>query len=443
MMQKRHFGVSFLSFLLAFLVISPVNAAISLDDCLQWARENYPEVKRYNIIEATAQCNLENAKHNWLPMVSLGVQGSWLNKTPDLSEISKNASSPITAKLIERVIRELNLSPIPSWQYGASVDVVQPIFDGGATRVQKELSRREADVKRAELDVSLRKLEETVQDVYFSLLLLEKRNEQMRLQEDMIERNIQILRSLYQDGGVKEIDVKALEVTQLKLRQQGAALKENMETYRVTLSLLTGHDVGQEELSVPQKPDESPVYYSNLPEMRLLESQMSLLQLQKEYDRISLMPKLSFISRLNYGVPSSNIFADMTDRNPKINVALGLKLSWNLHSLYNRRNNLKLVQLQEANLDTQRELLEFHHNISNVSVLQQLSHMEEVCSQDERIIEICGELRRAEEVKVENGVGDTNSLIDRINEEADAKLAGVIHEIEYIQSLYRLNHNGQ
>ncbi|MCQ2075315.1 MAG: TolC family protein [Bacteroidaceae bacterium] len=443
MMHKGYIGMSVLTVLLTFLAITPANAAIDLDVCLKWARENYPEVRRYNIIEVTAQCNLENAKHNWLPMVTLGVQGSWLNKTPDMSDITKNASDPLTAAQVDFMIQKLNLSAIPNWQYSASVDVVQPIIDGGATKVQKELSRREADVKRAELDVSLSKLEETVQDVYFALLLLEKRDEQMKLQENMIERNIKTLRSLSQEGGAKEIDVKALEVTMLKLQQQGAVLRENMETYRTTLSLLTGHDISKEELSIPRKPGESPVYYSNLPEMKLIDSQFSLLQLQKDCDRVSIIPKLGFVSRLYYGIPSSNIFEDLTDRNPKFNVALGLKLSWDIHSLYNRRNNLKLVQLQEASLDTQRELLIFRHNISNVSVLQQIRHMEEVCSQDERIIEICGELRRAEEVKVENGAGDTNSLIDQINEEADAKLAGAIHEIEYIQSLYKLNHNGQ
>lgn len=442
-MRKKLFSRYILISLLAFLPINYTDAAVCLDDCLKWARENYPEVRRYKIIEATAQCNLENAKHNWLPMVSLGIQGCWLNNTPDMSGITNNASNPMTAKQIDLMIQDLNLSPIPSWQYGASVDVVQPIYDGGATRVQKKLALRKADVERAELDVSLRKLEGTVQDVYFALLLLEKRNEQMMLQENMLDRNIKTLQSLYQEGSTKEIEVKALEVAQLKLHQQVAVLRENIETYRITLSLLTGHDISKEELSIPQKPNSSPVYYSNLSEMKLIDSQMALLDLQKDYDRISMMPKLAFVSKLTYGLPGSNIFEDLTDQNPKFNVALGLKLSWDIHSLYSRKNNLKLVQLQKSNLDAQRELLIFQHNISNVSVLQQLKHMDEVCGQDEQIIALCGELRRAEEVKVENGVGDTNSLIDKINEEADAKLAGIIHEIEYIQSLYKLNHNGQ
>ena len=58
---------------LAFTISA--NASVTLQECRDKARENYPLVRRYDLIRATKECNVHNASLSWLPRLELGGGG--------------------------------------------------------------------------------------------------------------------------------------------------------------------------------------------------------------------------------------------------------------------------------------------------------------------------------------------------------------------------------
>ena len=63
-------------FILTFIAIISICAtyAQTLDECRQLAREHYPEIRQYDLINATEQYNLSNAARAWIPQIKLSAQ---------------------------------------------------------------------------------------------------------------------------------------------------------------------------------------------------------------------------------------------------------------------------------------------------------------------------------------------------------------------------------
>ena len=50
-----------------------VSAQITLDECKTSARDNYPAVKQYRLIELSRDYTVDNASKAWLPKVSVAA----------------------------------------------------------------------------------------------------------------------------------------------------------------------------------------------------------------------------------------------------------------------------------------------------------------------------------------------------------------------------------
>ncbi len=429
-----------LIFLSLWIISSNALAQVSLENCQTWARENYPEIKRHDIISATEACNLSNASKNWLPMVTIGLQGGWMNGTTDINGLTSNSSnnSDYYNDILGNMKRDLNVKSVPNWQYRAGVEVVQPIYDGGATALQRKIVHMQTEVDRTKIEVSLHSVEEKVVDVYFSILLLEERKEQMALRNELLGKNLKKLRDLEKEGVAKLIDVEVLEVEQLKLKQSCDIVDENLSIYRNTLSLLTGHDITSQKLIPPAKPFVERPAFSQLPEMQLLDRQSELLDLKNYNEQVKMRPKLSFIGQAFYGYPGNNLFRSIVDRSPTLNMSMGVKLSWDISPFYTRKNNITLINLNQETIKNQRELLVFNQRIANNSLEMRVKRLENIRQQDDKIVELYRNLRIAEEVKMENNVIDATELLSKINDEADAKLQRSIHETEIMLDMYKL-----
>ncbi len=71
-------------FILTFIAIISICAtyAQTLDECRQLAREHYPEIRQYDLVNATEQYNLSNAARAWIPQIKLSAQASYQSATP-------------------------------------------------------------------------------------------------------------------------------------------------------------------------------------------------------------------------------------------------------------------------------------------------------------------------------------------------------------------------
>ena len=418
---------NFCIILLSFLVYTfSANASITLQECRDKARENYPLVRRYDLIRATKECNVHNASLSWLPRLELGGGGAWLSNGTDAVDLGE-----ILGKMASMI--DVTGKKEQPWQYKVSASVTQNIWDGGASALRKKTAETVAAKDEAELEVSLYDLQRQVDEVYFSILLLEERLKQAEGRISVLESNLAKMSSIYDEGGISTMDIKSMEAEVKSARQQIRLIETNIKSSRLSLSLLTSVDLTEEQLITPQEP----VVLPSRPEYALIESNRKLLELQMKKLDVDLSPKIGFVADVYYGYPGRNIFKGLTDHNPSFNAMLGIQLRFNLDPLYTRRNDKALINQQMRELDIQKDLLDFRTKLSNTGALQEILFLRQTLEDDSEILQLRTDVRKAAEERLEGGVIDASDLLQKINEESDASLQKSIHQIELLQALYR------
>ena len=64
-------------FILALMPMLAQAQTVTLDECQQLARENYPLIKRYDLIRQTTDFTVSNIMKGWLPQVSAAAQATY------------------------------------------------------------------------------------------------------------------------------------------------------------------------------------------------------------------------------------------------------------------------------------------------------------------------------------------------------------------------------
>ena len=65
--------------LITLLLLSTSVSAITLQECRQKARENYPLIRNFELLKQTEQYTLSAASKAWLPQVTVGAVATWQN----------------------------------------------------------------------------------------------------------------------------------------------------------------------------------------------------------------------------------------------------------------------------------------------------------------------------------------------------------------------------
>ena len=186
-------------FLIAMLL--PMLAqAQTLEECSQAAERNYPLIKQYGLIEKTTQLTMDNIQRGWLPKVSVSAQATYQSDVPAWPDN------------MQTLLQQMNVDAkgLRKDQYRVGVDVSQTVFDGGAISSQKELTLRQGMVQEAENEVNLYAVRKRVNELYFSLLLLDA---QITLKQDLREllaANERKLASMLKKGTAAESDYNSV-----------------------------------------------------------------------------------------------------------------------------------------------------------------------------------------------------------------------------------------
>ena len=117
--------------LIGALTLLGVNAQLTIERCQELARENYPLIRQYGLIEQSSKYTLDNLKHSWLPQVNLTAQATYQNETPSFPD-QMNAMLASSG---------LEMQGLAKDQYRVQLDVSQKFFDGGKANSEQALTQ--------------------------------------------------------------------------------------------------------------------------------------------------------------------------------------------------------------------------------------------------------------------------------------------------------------
>lgn len=415
-------------FLTLFAVVCvAASSGQSLDECRRLARENYPAIRQYDLIAQTEQYNLSNAARAWIPQVALLGQATYQSATPTYPEAFKTI---LQANGIE-------MAGIRRDQYKVSVDVSQHIWDGGKSRADKAIAKAEAEEQRSRVDVSLYDLQSRVDNLYFGILLLDERKAQTEVLIELLASNLARLQTYYKNGVAMQADVDAVEAELLAARQTLGQVESSRMSYRRMLEIFIGQPLAADNLERPAMQQLQSRTLAR-PELALFEAQESILTAQRKAINVSLMPRFSAFAQVYYGYPGLDMFKSMVSSDLSFNAIAGVRVSWNIGAFYTKRNNLDKLNAAEKQIAVQRDVFLFNTQMQTTQDDGEIARLRQAITDDSRIVELRRRVRMAAESQLKNGVIDATDLLRKISDETAAALARSTHEIELLQSIYRL-----
>lgn len=402
-------------------------AQMTLEECRTLAAGNYPLIHRYGLLEGMHKIDLSDINKSWLPQIGVYGQATIQNVVPALPEM-------LSEMLQEKGFEYPGLSKA---QYKAGIDLSQTVWDGGASKARRGVERALDEERRSSLEVQMYAINERVDNLYFSILLIEEQIYQTELTQRLLESNLAKLRSMKKNGTAMQSDIDMLEAQYLTVGQQLIQAKSGAALCRRLLGIYTGRDLTGCTLTRPVAAVPASTV-SERPELRYYENRLRSNEMQLGNIKASLMPKIGLFAQAYYGYPGFDYFKSMRTRDLSFNVLAGVKVSWNIGSFYTRGNSERRLRLASEEVRNERDVFLFNTDLQTQSQTAAISEFEELMREDARIVELRAAVRRAAESQLENGVIDATALLTKITDENLARLNASYHEIQFLQNIYKL-----
>lgn len=404
--------------LLMFLTFS-AKAQITLEQLQEQARANYPAIRKYGLVEQSRDFTLSNVAKGNLPQVLFQGKTSY--------------QSSVTRLPIDVGKFGIDYEGLPRDQYNTSVTISQVIYDGGKIAAEKKIARAQADVQNEQINVMMYGIRESVNRLFFSILLIDEQLlHNILLQDDLrlVQKNVE---AMITGGVANQSDADLVSVELIRARQQEEMLHTFRRTYLSMLSTFIGTPI---DASVKlRKPTEAlfPTV-NNRPELSFYNAQQRLLDLQQSSLDVSLRPRVDIFLQGGVGNPGLNMFKNGWDAYYKV----GATVSWNIGALYRRKNDTQLIDMERQQVNVNRETFLFNIRIQEQQLKGQIENIRSQIAHDDEIIRLRENIRRASEKRVESGIETVNEMLRDINAVSEARQQRAIHEVELLQEIHKL-----
>lgn len=395
------------------------HAQTTLDECIGWAYDNYPQIKEMSLIEMTKGIDLKNAAYAWLPHLNISGKATWQSEVVEM---------PMD-------IPGMDIN-IPHDQYGLTAEFTQQIWDGGTSRSQKELAEAGAEVKKTRLETNLWSIRSRVQNVFLGIILIDKQLELNRLLRESLERSSEEVKSRMEAGVALPSDLDQVSVNILSCLQQRASLDADRKSYVKILGLLTGRDMTDVELAVPQDAvnyvDDGARDFETRPEMAFYAAQLKQNEFQRRQLNTLISPKLNLSLQGGYGRPGMNMLSgDFSGY-----FVAGLKLQWNIGALYTRGLDKRKVNADAQKIDLTRKSFILNSSVEAEQKNNAILKARDVLEKDSEIIGLRQRIRASGENQYREGTIKMNDYLSMLDEEYKAKANESMHEVQLMMAVY-------
>lgn len=408
-------------FQLIFLFAAPslfAQPSLSIETCQQMARVNYPLIQQHILINLSEQYSISNIGKAWLPQIAFNAQATYQS---DVVHIP--AAMP-----------GLDIPSLSKDQYRATIDVSQTIYDGGASRSQRKITEAANEIDRQNVEVNLYTLRERINQLFFGILIINEQIKQLDILEKDLQTSMSLVNALLKNGTATRTDVDAVQVEALNVHQKRTEFIAFRKAYTEMLAAMIGETLDENVILL--KPQEIILQSETRitrPEIAFFARQKELFDAQSDMIQARNMPRLSLFVQGGYGKPGLNMLSNKFEP-----FAIGgIRLNWNFGNLYSAKNDRDLLDINKTMTVLQQETFEFNTNLQLKQVWNEIQKAKELMQRDDEIINLRQNIKKASESKYANGAYTINDLVKDINAESQSRQARIVHEVQYLMSLYQ------
>jgi len=416
----------FLVMFVSWLGVGLANGqSLSLEDCYRLARENYPAIKKMDLIAQTSGYDLSNASKKFLPQVTLFGQATYQSETVGFGDVLGALPLP----------EGVELPSLSKDQYKIVGEVTQLLYDGGGNAHQRERIKATQEMQEQNLESSLYAINNRINTLFFSVLLMDAQLKQNELNKANLQTQIQKAEAAYANGVAFRSNVDELKAEIVNIDMAGTEYKANRTAFLNMLSLFIGTELTEAtQLVVPDTEGLDGMMTSiNRPELKAFDLQKAVYDVQKKELRSGYLPQVSAFFQGGYGKPTLNI---VSDKFGPWYIA-GVRLNWTFGSLYTLSNRKRTLALSQQAVEADKETFLFNTRLALAQQDEDVKKYQTLIEQDEEAIALRVAVTKSAEAQLDNGVITTHEYIQKVNAEHLARQRKIVHEIQLLQAHYQ------
>lgn len=410
--------VKYLFIIILSIISIDAKSQLSIDSCYLKARQTYPQIAQYGLLEKSKDYDLKNASMGYLPQFTLSLKATYQTEVTEL---------PIT-------LPGITFEGIPKDQYQAVLSLNQTIWDGGMIHSQRKGTEAKYKTDVKSLDVDIYTLNERINNLFFGIILLNEQLKQNELFNDELKRQYDKVKSYVDNGLANAADLDAVEVELLNNKQQKTGLTANRRAYILMLSMMIGENVDESTRLLEPAVNEDISTNINRPELDLFAANIDLLEVKHKSVSTRVTPKIGLFVNGGVGNPGLNFLK--AGFSPY--AQMGVNLSWNIGGFYTFGRERKNIDINKQIINTSKETFLFNTNLQVVQQNQEILRIKEIMVDDDKIIGLRNSVKLSSEVKVENGIITVTDFLRDVNAEQMAIQAKTLHDVQLMMAIYKL-----
>ena len=416
-MRKK---LEYIAVLLSAVLVSQwqAGAQVTIDRCMELARENYPQIRQLNLIEEASHYEIASITKSWLPHLNISGKATY--------------QSDVVEMPFEIPGFTFNL---PHDQYSLVGEISQTIWDGGTTGSQKDVAASGVRVQKEQVEVSLYSINERVEKIFLGILLYDGQLQQNSILQKSLERNARQAQACIESGTAYRSDLEMIEVNILNCEQQREELEKDRSAYVAMLEKLTGTSLAGQTFVVP---DENAGWLMRddiqRPELGLYDAQLQQQEAMVRQLNSKISPKFTLSLQGGVGRPGLNILKNSFQPY----WTAGVRMSWDIGALYTRKDEKRKLDAQIRKIESDRETFLFNTDLDAAQMRSSVDKARALLERDKKIIALRESIRSAGEEQYRNGVITMTDLMSRIDDEYNARVAESIHRIQLLMAIYDL-----
>lgn len=391
---------------------------INLEECYNLVETNYPLARRNALLEKQNSIDLEVIGTEKLPQFDVTAQSTYQS---DVTEV------PIPNSPVE---------PLNKDQYRATVSVNQLIYGGGLIDASLDAKAASLKTQQKQVEVNLYQLKKQVNQLYFSILLLQEKRDLLTAKKEQLEVKLKEVKSGVVNGMLLPTSDKVLEAELLKINQQFTEIDLNKMSLFETLSSLLGKTIASD--ATLENPE-----ISNNPDTEITRPELALFQLKKEEIETSEAviskqnaPKLFGFANGGYGNPGLN----MLDNSFQSFYTVGVKLNWNPFDWNATKKQRESFSINKDIIDNEAEIFNLNTNIELQQQQAEIDKIETFITSDAEIIQLRKEVLKSAESQLRNGVITSSAYLTELTHLYEDENTMRTHKIQllFAKANYRI-----
>ena len=399
--------------LIIFLTISAFSQEkLSLEECYILVNKNYPIAKQTELFAKQNKLDVERIRTEKLPQLNVEAQATLQSDVIEL---------PID-------IPGATITPPNKDQYKSTISVNQLIYANGLIDASMEAKNANLKVQQKQVEVNLYQLKKQVNQLYFSILLIQEKKALLHVKKNQLETVLKEVKAGVKFGMLLPTSDAVLEAELIKITQQFTEIDFNKTSLLATLSSLIGQEIPTTIILNNPEIVTSIEKDIERPELDLFKLQKSQIEASEKLISKKNSPKLVGFATGGYGNPGLN----MLDNSFQTYYIAGLKLNWNVFDWNAAKKERKSLQVNKEIINNQQEIFNLNTNTELEQQLSEINKISNLIETDKTIIELRKKVLKSAESQLKNGVITSSAYVTELTNLHEAENTLSTHRIELL-----------